>query len=156
MGNAMAYWVHGRDAKTGKPDSMLSTANTPDGAREQAAVQGLIADTIVKEENPVCETIPLPIAKAKPIPRLRFKIVAIVFFISAIIYGRILTANDSSGWNYPTIMGYQCQLFAIGLFCWTLGVVFQSKTMRSVVLGSAIGVVLFAIAFFLTLILSPK
>ena len=68
----MAYWVLGRDAKTGRPDSMLTIANSSDEAREMAAAQGLIADTIQVEANSNTEQIPLPLIRPPTIFRLRF------------------------------------------------------------------------------------
>ncbi|HEY2783651.1 MAG TPA: hypothetical protein VGJ05_01640 [Fimbriiglobus sp.] len=40
----MGFWVYGRDEKSGDPDRMLSDADTPEAAREQAGRQGLVMD----------------------------------------------------------------------------------------------------------------
>jgi hypothetical protein len=43
----MPYWIYGKDGKTGQPTEMLSDADTPEAAREQATAQGITAERVV-------------------------------------------------------------------------------------------------------------
>ena len=138
----MAYWVHGRDVKTGKPDSMLTTANSPDEAREQAEVQGLIAETIQLEANPNTDTIPLPLIRLPKIFRLRFKWIGLILFIAGFIVAQIMWANDSRAYRLGYFEGFSCQIFAFSFLAWGFGCLFQSRTWKSFKLGCAIGMLM--------------
>ena len=139
----MAYWVHGRDVKTGKSDSMLSTANTPDGAREQAAAQGLIADTIQLEANPNTEQIPLRLIRPPAIFRLRFKWIGLFLFVAGFIVAQIMWSNGSRVYALGYFEGFSCQLFALAFLAWGFGCIFQSRTWKAFKLGCLIGLAMF-------------
>ena len=109
----MPYWVHGRDATTGEPGSMLSSANSPDGAREQAARQGLIADTIQREDHPVPDRVHLNVIGPRVPPWLRFKIIGIVLYMAAIISGFLLARQGDIGITYVYAMMVMGQLFLL-------------------------------------------
>ena len=151
----MAYWVHGRDAKTGEPGSMLSTANSVDGAREQAAKQGLIAETIQEEVNPNTETIPLPVINPhlKRILWLRLKWVGIFLFVTVFVVGPLIFRAADVGVSYVNAVGYLCPLLFLSFFVYAAGCIFQSPTWKSFELGCGFGLVMAVIAFFLTLFL---
>jgi hypothetical protein len=42
----VAFWVYGRDSKTGKPAEFFSDADTEDAARAEAGTQGIIVDRV--------------------------------------------------------------------------------------------------------------
>jgi len=42
----MAFWVYGKDATSGQPAEMLSDAETPEGAQEQARSQGIDVERV--------------------------------------------------------------------------------------------------------------
>ncbi len=143
----MAYWVHGRDATTGEPGSMLSSANSPDGAREQAARQGLIAETIQLEMRPVADRVHLNVLGPR-LPRwLRFKIVGFVLFVAALFVGFPLARQGDIGVTYGYAIGAMGQLFFMAFACWAAGCVFQSGTWKNFKLGCGTGIVMAVIAF---------
>ena len=145
----MAFWVHGRDAITGKPGSMLSTANTVDGAREQAAKQGLIAETIQEETNPNTETIPLPVINPhlKRILWLRLKWVGIFLFASAIMVGVVILRAAEGRKTDFYAASCMAQLILLSFIVYSVGCIFQSPTWKSFQLGCGFGLVMAAIAF---------
>jgi hypothetical protein len=152
----MAYWVHGRDATTGEPGSMLSRASTPDGARNQAARQGLIAETIQLETHPVADRVDWNVLGPR-VPRwLRFKIIGMVLYLAAIMSGFILARQGDIGKRYVYAIGAMGQLFFVAFACWAAGCVFQSGTWKNFKLGCGTGVVMAGIAFASMIALIPK
>jgi hypothetical protein len=147
----MAYWVHGRDAKTGEPGSMLSTAISVDGAREQAASQGLIAETIQEETNPNTETVPLPVINPhlKRILRLRLKWIGIFLFVSAIVGGLLILKAGEGGVSHYYATGFMMQLMLLSFIVYSVGCIFQSPTWKSFELGCGFGLVMAVFGFFL-------
>lgn len=152
----MAYWVHGGDAVSGKPGSMLSTANSVDGAREQAAKQGLIAETIQEETNPNTETIPLPVINPhlKRILWLRLKWIGIFLFVTAIAGGLVILKAASPGVSHYYAIGFMMQLMLLSFLVYSVGCIFQSPTWKSFELGCGFGLAMAVFGFFLLFFLS--
>lgn len=152
----MAFWVHGRDATTGEPGSMLSSANTPEGAREQAAKQGLVAETIQIEKSPVRDRVPLNVFGPRVPKWLRFKVVGFVLFVAAIVAGYSVAHSGDIAFTYVTAIGIMGQLYFVAFACWMAGCIFQSRTWKNFKLGCGMGIVMVVVALFSVIAVVPK